>query len=97
MKKKITKMMLILLAMGWTNVVVAQSKMKAPERFKLKNGLTFIIAENEGLGKIYSRITVENEISEDQKIYAQVLDAFLTKQASLFNENSLAPEKLRHT
>jgi predicted Zn-dependent peptidase len=94
MIKKVTKVVLVMIVLTWAQVTVAQNKMKAPERFKLKNGLTCIVAENSGLGKIYARITVENEISEEQKIYAQVFDAFLTNKANEFNEKQQGNGKI---
>lgn len=83
MKFKITFIILSLFAI---NVASAQS-MKAPVSFKLKNGVTVIVAQNEGMGKIYSRLTIENKSSEEQRNIAQVFESFLNGKAVAFNQN----------
>ncbi|KQC00448.1 hypothetical protein AQF98_13300 [Pedobacter sp. Hv1] len=63
--------------------------MKEPVSFKLKNGLTVVVAQNVGLGKIYSRLTIENQTDDSQKVAAQILENFLNSKATKFNEGML--------
>ena len=59
--KSIQKLSILLVALFSFNAAMAQSIMKAPVRYKLKNGVTLIVAQNVGSGKIFSRLTVENQ------------------------------------
>src|SRR5689334_22028378 len=83
--KKISMFLFILFA---GNVVFAQNNMKSPVSFKLKNGLTVIVAQNVGLGKIYSRLTMENAAANDQNIVAKVLDGYLASKAARYNQKT---------
>lgn len=86
---KIQRISILLLTLFSFSTAFAQSAMKTPVRFKLKNGLTVIVAQNAGLGKIYSRFTIENETSEAHKVAAQVLQNYLNNKATKFNENAM--------
>lgn len=85
--KTITKITVLFIALLSFNVAFAQNAMKAPVRFKLKNGITVIVAQNNGLGKIYSRLTIENQSNETQKVVAQVLENYLNNKANKFNSS----------
>lgn len=86
--KSFKKLTILLITLFSFNVALAQSTMKAPVRYKLKNGITIIVAQNIGSGKIYSRLTVENQAEDNATIYAQVLENFMNKRAEKFNELS---------
>jgi len=92
---KITKRIsLFILTFCLINTAYAQNQMKNPVRFKLKNGLTVIVAQNTGMGKIYSRLTVENEVSDAQKTIAQALETYLNYKAEQFNAKQSADNKV---
>lgn len=84
--KSIQKLSFLLITLFSFNAALAQSTMKAPVRYKLKNGVTLIVAQNVGLGKIYSRLTVENQANEEETIYAQILENYMNNRAHKFNE-----------
>ena len=63
----------------------AQNQFKNPTRFKLKNDFTVIIAQNVGAGKIYARITLENEVLPKEKLAADVIGEYLASKAGQFN------------
>jgi predicted Zn-dependent peptidase len=84
--KFITRTFYLLVCLLTFNNAFAQNNLQEPVRFKLKNGLTVIVAQNKGLGKIYSRLTIENEIAENQKNEAQVFGNFLAIKADQFNQ-----------
>ncbi len=86
---KIHRLSILLIALFSFNTSFAQSPMKEPVSFKLKNGLTVVVAQNVGLGKIYSRLTIENQTDDSQKVAAQVLENFLSNKATKFNEGML--------
>lgn len=92
-----TKISILILSLFVFNAAYAQ-RMKEPVSFKLKNGITVIVAQNIGLGKIYSRLTIENKSTEEQRNVAQIFDSFLNGKANAFNqnvdknENSLTPQ-----
>lgn len=86
---KIHKLSILLIALFSFNTSFAQSPMKEPVSFKLKNGLTVVVAQNVGLGKIYSRLTIENQTDDSQKVAAQILANFLNNKANKFNEGML--------
>lgn len=90
-----TKITFIILSLFTFNAAFAQSP-KAPVSFKLKNGLTVIVAQNAGMGKIYSRLTIEHPNANEQKNVAQVFESFLNKRATAFQSNTnsegLAPK-----
>jgi len=88
--KSIKSFSILIITLLSINVAFAQNAMKAPVRFKLKNGVTVIVAQNNGLGKIYSRLTIENQNCESQKIVAQVLENYLNNKASKFNDSMMA-------
>lgn len=84
--KFIQKLSILLVALFSFNAAIAQSTMKAPVRYKLKNGVTLIVAQNVGSGKIFSRLTVENQAQENETLYAQILENYMNKRAEKFNE-----------
>lgn len=84
--KSIQKLSILLVALFSFNAAIAQSTMKAPVRYKLKNGVTLIVAQNVGSGKIFSRLTVENQAQENETLYAQILENYMNKRAEKFNE-----------
>ena len=84
--KSYSKLVILLITLFSFNAALAQSTMKAPVRYKLKNGITLIVAQNAGSGKIYSRLTVENQAATNETIYAQVLENYMNQQATKFNE-----------
>lgn len=84
--KSIQKLSILLVALFSFNTAIAQSTMKAPVRYKLKNGVTLIVAQNVGSGKIFSRLTVENQAQENETLYAQILENYMNKRAEKFNE-----------
>jgi predicted Zn-dependent peptidase len=84
--KRVTKILILFIASLSINVAFAQNSMKAPIRYKLKNGLNIVVAQNTGLGKIYSRLTIENEAKESNSILAQILETYLNNKANSFNE-----------
>jgi len=86
---KIHKLSILLIALFSFNTSFAQSPMKEPVSFKLKNGLTVVVSQNVGLGKIYSRLTIENHTDDSQKVAAQILANFLNNKANKFNEGML--------
>lgn len=59
---------------------VAQNSMKEPVSFKLKNGITVIVAENTGLGKVFASVSSENNISVKPTI-TESLDNLLNLKA----------------
>lgn len=65
--------------------VSAQNQFKNPVKFKLKNDLSVIVAQNIGSGKIYSRLTVENEVKDEEKVVAKVFEDYLALKAKAFN------------
>lgn len=92
---KITKRIsLLLLTFCLISTTYAQNQMKNPVRFKLKNGLTVIVAQNTGLGKIYSRVTIENVVSDAQKTIAQVVESYLNYKAEQFNAKQSVDNKV---
>lgn len=90
---KIQKLSILLITLFSFNAAFAQSPMKEPISFKLKNGVTVVVAQNVGLGKIYSRLTIENQTSDSQKVATQVLENFLSHKANKFNESMSANGK----
>ncbi len=84
---KFQKLSILLLSLFSFQAAFGQSPMKAPISFKLKNGVTVVVAQNEGLGKIYSRLTIENQSSDSQKVATQVLENFFNHKANKFNES----------
>ena len=84
--KSIQKLSILLIALFSFNAAMAQSIMKAPVRYKLKNGVTLIVAQNVGSGKIFSRLTIENQAQENETLYAQILENYMNKRAEKFNE-----------
>ena len=84
--KSIQKLSILFVALFSFNAAIAQSTMKAPVRYKLKNGVTLIVAQNVGSGKIFSRLTVENQAQENETLYAQILENYMNKRAEKFNE-----------
>ncbi|WP_199140390.1 insulinase family protein [Pedobacter sp. ASV12] len=90
-----TKITFIILSLFFFNAAFAQNP-KAPVSFKLKNGVTVIVAQNAGMGKIYSRLTIENQNATEQKNVAQVFESFLNKRANAFqgstNSEGIAPK-----
>ncbi|TCC93232.1 insulinase family protein [Pedobacter frigiditerrae] len=87
--KSITKIAILFIALLSFTVASAQNSMKAPVRFKLKNGITVIVAQNNGLGKIYSRLTIENQTCGN-KVIAQVFENYLNNKATKFNDSMSA-------
>jgi len=92
--KIIKRISLLILTFCLVHTAYAQNQIKSPVRFKLKNGLTVIVAQNTGLGKIYSRITIENEIAEGQKAIAQALEIYLNYKAEQFNAKQSVDNKV---
>lgn len=84
--KTVTKILILFIAFLSINVAFSQNLMKAPIHYKLKNGLNVVVAQNTGLGKIYSRLLIENETKESNSILAQVLETYLNNKANSFNE-----------
>lgn len=80
------KISILILSLFAFNAAFAQ-RMKEPVSFKLKNGLTVIVAQNVGLGKVYSRLTIENKSTEEQRNVAQIFESFLNGKANAFNQN----------
>ncbi|WP_316771257.1 insulinase family protein [Pedobacter frigiditerrae] len=87
--KSITKIAILFIALLSFNAASAQNSMKAPVRYKLKNGITLIVAQNNGLGKIYSRLTIENQTCGN-KVIAQVFENYLNNKATKFNDSMAA-------
>jgi predicted Zn-dependent peptidase len=90
------KISILILSLFAFNAAFAQ-RMKEPVSFKLKNGITVIVAENVGLGKVYSRLTIENKSTAEQRNVAQIFEGFLNGKANAFNQNvdkdnTLAPQ-----
>jgi predicted Zn-dependent peptidase len=85
--KSIKTFSILIITLLSINIAFAQNSMKAPVRFKLKNGVTVIVAQNVGLGKVYSRLTIENQSNESTTIVAQVLENYLNNKASKFNSS----------
>lgn len=81
-----TKISILILSLFASHAALAQ-RMKEPVSFKLKNGLTVIVAQHDGLGKVYSRLTIENKGAEGQKNAAQVFESYLNGKANTFNQN----------
>lgn len=81
----IKKFTLLTLTFLMLQHVSAQNQFKTPVKFKLKNNLTVIVAQNIGSGKIFSRLTVENEIKEEEKTITNLLEGFLRSKANNFN------------
>lgn len=80
------KISILILSLFAFNAAFAQ-RMKEPVSFKLKNGITVIVAQNVGLGKVYSRLTIENKSTEEQRNVAQIFESFLNGKASVYNQN----------
>ncbi|MEE1945926.1 insulinase family protein [Pedobacter sp. KR3-3] len=81
-----TKISILILSLFASHAALAQ-RMKEPVSFKLKNGLTVIVAQNVGLGKVYSRLTIENKGTEAQRNAAQIFESYLNGRANTFNQN----------
>lgn len=77
---------MLILGIFASHAALAQ-RMKAPVSFKLKNGLTVIVAQNAGLGKVYSRLTIENKGPEAQRSTAQLFESYFNGRANSFNQN----------
>lgn len=78
-----TKITFVILSLFTVKATFAQSP-KAPVSFQLKNGLTVIVAQNAGMGKIYSRLTIDHQNANERKNVAQVFESFLNKSATAF-------------
>lgn len=73
--KTIKNFIILIISVLSIQFASAQStSMKEPVSFKLKNGLTIIVAENEGSKKIYAGFTADEEPAESSK--AGVQDVF---------------------
>lgn len=84
--KSLKNITLIFLLMVAANVAFAQ-KMKEPVRLKLKNGVTLIVAQNEGFNKVYARVTIENQnVAEANDL--ELFRSFLEKKTIDFNSNA---------
>ncbi|RZL50354.1 MAG: insulinase family protein [Pedobacter sp.] len=86
--KKFQTLSILLITFLAVNVALAQNNLKAPVRYKLKNGVTLIVAQNVGSGKIYSRLTVENQADDSSNIFAQLLENYMSNKAKAFNETN---------
>ncbi|RZJ81636.1 MAG: hypothetical protein EOO47_03560 [Flavobacterium sp.] len=84
--KLFTKITTLLITFLSLNVAVAQQNMKNPVRFKLKNGVTLIVAQNQGMGKVYSRLTVENDEISTNSEESTFLNNLLQQKAKEFNK-----------
>jgi|GEM_PF-2317261 len=84
--KFFTTIISTLLIIFTINIAVAQNNMKAPVRFKLKNGVTLIVAQNAGMGKVYARLTVENEATALNNDTATLITNVLAQKAIEFNK-----------
>lgn len=84
--KLFTKITTLLITFLSLNVAVAQQNMKNPVRFKLKNGVTLIVAQNQGMGRIYSRLTVENDEVGANTAESIFLTNMLEQKAERYNK-----------
>ncbi|RZL42012.1 MAG: insulinase family protein [Pedobacter sp.] len=84
--KTLTKITTLLITFLSLNVAMAQQNMKVPVKFKLKNGVTLIVAPNQGMGKIYSRLTVENDEINANTEESTFLNNLLQQKADTFNK-----------
>lgn len=83
--KTIQKLSLLIITLFTFNAAQAQSTMKAPVRFQQKNGITVIVAQNAGSGKIYARLTIENETEQGKDIYTSIIEKYMNIRAEKFN------------
>lgn len=73
--KTIRNFIIAVISVSAIQIASAQStSMKEPVSFKLKNGLTIVVAENEDSKKVYAGFTVDNTSIESSK--AGVSDVF---------------------
>lgn len=99
--KFFTTTIAILITIFTLNTAVAQNNMKAPVRFKLKNGVTLIVAPNQGMGKVYAKLTVENDAVLLPNDATVLINNLLAKKATDFNKtahpinNEIAPVSLQ--
>lgn len=89
--KKIKALIIISITILSVQLTRAQSgTMKAPISFKLKSGLTVIVAENLSANKIYASLTCEEKTNNIKAGVYEVLNAMLNETASTnilsFNE-----------
>lgn len=64
--KSLKNFIIIAITLLSTQIATAQSgAMKAPVSFKLKNGLTVIVAENQDAKKVYASLSGESAIAEN--------------------------------
>lgn len=82
------KIAFIILSLFTFNTAFAQN-MKAPVSFKLKNGVTVIVAQNAGMGKIYSRLTIEHPQGVPQHRAAKAFEGFLNSKANTYQNNTV--------
>jgi predicted Zn-dependent peptidase len=76
--KSLKNLIIIAVLTLGTQIVNAQSSgMKNPVSFKLKNGLTVIIAENQDAKKVYANLTSETEQTDHKAGVPEVLNAML--------------------
>lgn len=68
----------------FSTLLKAQSQLKDPVSFKLKNGLTVVVAENNGASKVFSSFTYEADLMDEvNKTGAkEVLTAILNSTAA---------------
>lgn len=85
--KSTIKIAFIILSLFTFNTSFAQN-MKAPVSFKLKNGVTVIVAQNAGMGKVYSRLTIEHPRAMAKHNAAKAFESFLSNKANTFQNNN---------
>lgn len=83
--KSLKNFIIIAITLLSTQIATAQSgAMKAPVSFKLKNGLTVIIAENQNAKKVYASLSGESTVAENVNPAAQeVLHQMLGKNEGI--------------
>jgi predicted Zn-dependent peptidase len=71
------------------------SAMKAPVSYKLKNGMTIILAENSATKKVFSLLSFEgtSQYSEDNAAVQELVHTILTQQLPELNEGLSLTEK----
>ena len=88
--KILTNLVLGLMLMA-SGEAIAQSSMKNPVSYHLKNGITLIVAENTGFGKIYASVESESHVSNANYSAFDQLDEHLNLNAKKQLSETFAP------